>query len=60
MSRRRMGVMAAEVIGTHFDIRRSAAAIDELYRRCLAPALDARAVLDSSLKQNDPIGGEEP
>ena len=41
MGRRRMDVMAAEVIRTHFDIRRSVAAIDELYRRCLAPALDA-------------------
>jgi glycosyltransferase involved in cell wall biosynthesis len=48
--RRRMGVNAAEVIRTHFDVRRSVAAIEGLYRRCLAPALDARAVLHSSLR----------
>jgi glycosyltransferase involved in cell wall biosynthesis len=49
---RRMGVAAAEVIRTHFDVQRSVAAIEGLYRRHLAPALDARAVLHSSLHRN--------
>jgi glycosyltransferase involved in cell wall biosynthesis len=48
--RRRMGVAAAEVIRTHFDVRGSVAAIEGVYRRCLDPALDAGAVLHSSLR----------
>jgi glycosyltransferase involved in cell wall biosynthesis len=43
--RLRMGVAAAEVIRTHFDVRRSVIAIEALYRSCL----DARAELHSPL-----------
>jgi glycosyltransferase involved in cell wall biosynthesis len=53
--RLRMGVAAAEVIRTHFDVRRSVAVIEGLYRRCLAAALDARVDLDSPLHRTTPL-----